>query len=480
MDEYSDMKIIGVIASESSDTNARVILNEHEEVNVKAEDLVLVENRDSSLVMAVLRSGHGSNENLMPGGYHPGVAFARVGGKPSTAKETYDFALTVIGEVGKEVKQNKKIITPGCEVRIFDDDHDPMRLLSGNGNNDTLAHYEGHPNWKVPVQTKFVPYHIGIFASTGGGKSYLARHQAIPLLEKAGYSVLILDWKGRDYATYYPKDRVLSISDLAFDPDTVARYLVKKMGNFGYYGSSGSVIQAVEEVVLIDKWRGLSPGEFRQMLETSVIKEVNPNKVMSGKPKEEEQRFKRGLSRLKNEDIQNILGTKKPEDLIKEVQKKNVLVVDMKKTGRDEKLAMFLTLANYLMEQMQNDEDLDLAVVIDEAPQYCPFKPDGIQNQTTEIIIDMCALGRTHKLCMCLLSQGIAGEIGINAAVRRNLNTQFVGKIHPLDMNEAANWLAPYNIDPKFLLSLPPGHFYFMGSMNVSPIPLLITFSLSG
>ncbi|MBM3897964.1 MAG: DUF87 domain-containing protein [Thaumarchaeota archaeon] len=478
MDEYSDMKVIGVIASDSSDTNARVILNEHEEVNVKAEDLVLVENRDSSMVMAVLRSGHGSNENLKPGGYHPGVAFARVGGKPSTAKETYDFALTVIGEVGSEVKQNKKIIAPGCEVRIFDDEHDPMRLLSGNGKTETMAHYEGHPNWKVPVQAKFIPYHIGIFASTGGGKSYLARHQVIPLLERTGYSVLILDWKGRDYAPYYPKSNVLSISELAFDPDTVARYLVKKMGNFGYYGSSGSVIQAVEEVILLDKWRGLSPDEFKQMLETSVIREVNPNKVTSGKPREEEQRFRRGLSRLKNEDIQNILGTKKPEDLVKDVQKKNVLVVDMKKTGRDEKLAMFLTLANYLMEQMQNDEDLDLAVVIDEAPQYCPFKPDGIQNQTTEVIIDMCALGRTHKLSMCMLSQGIAGEIGINAAVRRNLNTQFVGKIHPLDMNEAANWLAPYNIDPKFLLSLPPGHFYFMGSMNVSPIPLLITFQI--
>ena len=479
MNEYSNMKTIGVIASESSDTGARVILNEHEEVNVKAEDLVLVENRDSSLVMAVLRNGHGSNENLRPGGYHPGVAFARVGGKPSTAKETYDFGLTVIGEVASGIKQNKKIITPGCEVRIFDEGHDPMKLLSGNGNSSTMAHYEGHPNWKVPVQTKFIPYHIGVFASTGGGKSYLARHQVIPLLEKGGYSVLILDWKGRDYAPYYPKDRVLNIAELAFDPDTVARYLVKKMGNFGYYGSGGSVIQAVEEVVLFDRWRGLSPDQFRQMLETSVTKEVNPNKVTSGKPKEEEQRFKRGLSRLKNEDIQNILGSKRPENLIREVREKNVVVVDMKRTGGDEKLAMFLTLANYLMEQMQNDEDLDIAVVIDEAPQYCPFKPDGIQNQTTEIIIDMCALGRTHRLCMCLLSQGIAGEIGINAAVRRNLNTQFVGKIHPLDMNEAANWLAPYNIDQKFLLSLPPGHFYFMGSMNVSPIPLLVTFPLS-
>jgi hypothetical protein len=472
------MKAIGVIASESSDTQARVILNEHEEVTVKAEDLVLVRNRDSSEVMAVLRNGHGSNENLKPGGYHPGVAFARVGGKPSTAKETYDFALTIVGEVGNGVKQNKKILVPGCEVRIFDDNHDPMKYLSGNGNFETIGHYEGHPNWKVPVQTKFIPYHVGVFASTGGGKSYLARFQTIPLLERAGYSVLILDWKGRDYAPYYPKSKVLSISELAFDAETVARYLNKKMANFGYSSSGGTVSQAVEEFITNGKWQGYKPEDFRRLLESAVTDDLNPKKNVSGRPYEDVQRFKRGLARLKSADIQNILGTKSPDDLVKEVQEKGMFIVDMKKTGRDEKLAMFLTLANYLMEEMQSDKDLNLAVVIDEAPQYCPFKPEGIQEQTTEIIIDMCALGRTHKLCMCVLAQGIAGEIGINAAVRRNLNTQFVGKIHPLDMDEASNWLSPYNIDPKFLLSLPPGHFYFMGSMNVSPIPLLITFPL--
>ena len=94
------------------------------------------------------------------------------------------------------------------------------------------------------------------------------------------------------------------------------------------------------------------------------------------------------------------------------------------KTGKNEKLSAFLTLANYFMEIMQQNEDLDVALVLDEAPQYCPYKPSGIQSKTTDIIIDICALGRTHKLCMCLLSQGIAGEIGINAAVRRNLNIE--------------------------------------------------------
>ncbi|MCS7116839.1 MAG: DUF87 domain-containing protein [Nitrososphaerota archaeon] len=473
------MRTIGIVASESSETEGRVILIENEEKRVKAEDLVLVENRNGGRILAILRKGRGCNENLKASGYHPGVAYARIGKNPSTAKESYDFSLSVIGEVSEYIQQNKKIIAPSSEVKIFEDHDEPMKLIAGSKYKLTIGHYEGHPNWRVPVNHEFIPYHIGIFASTGGGKSYLARYQIIPLLRKSGYDVIVLDWKGRDYAPYYPKDQVLSISDIALDAYTVVAYLDKKMGHFGYSSSGGTIVQALEDFIFSEKWRGLSVKEFRIALEGSIVHSVNEKRLQSGRPFEEEQRFRRAYRRLTDADIQSILGTKTPKDILKEAREKHILIIDMKKSGKDEKLSMFLTLANYLMERMQNDEDLYLALIIDEGPQYCPFKPEGIQQQTTDMIIDLCALGRTHKLSICILSQGIAGEIGINAAVRRNLNTQFIGKIHPLDMNEASNWLSPFNIDPRFLLSLPPGHFYFMGSMNPSPIPLLITFEIS-
>jgi hypothetical protein len=103
-----------------------------------------------------------------------------------------------------------------------------------------------------------------------------------------------------------------------------------------------------------------------------------------------------------------------------------------------------------------------------------------MEYETTEMISQLCALGRSYDLSIVLLSQGIAGEIGINASIRRNLNTQFIGKIHPLDMYEAANLLVGLDLDPRFLVSLPEGHFYFLGNMNPSPIPLLITFNIDG
>ena len=77
---------------------------------------------------------------------------------------------------------------------------------------------------------------------------------------------------------------------------------------------------------------------------------------------------------------------------------------------------------------------------------------------------------------MVIVSQGMAGAIGISPAVRRNLNTQFIGKLHPLDISEAEKLLGRQGVDIDLLTKLPVGHFYFLGSMNPSPIPLLISF----
>ena len=120
--------------------------------------------------------------------------------------------------------------------------------LAGPNYPHSIGYYVGHPTWSVTVDHTFISYHIGIFASTGGGKSYLARHEVIPFLTKTGYSILILDWKGRDYAPHFPKDQVLSISDIALDIDTIVSYLSEKMGNFGYFNfeKRGTVTQALE------------------------------------------------------------------------------------------------------------------------------------------------------------------------------------------------------------------------------------------
>jgi hypothetical protein len=62
------MRKIGIVASESTVIDATVILNAGEERSVKAEDLVIIDNRNGNKIMAVCRTAQGSNENLRAAG----------------------------------------------------------------------------------------------------------------------------------------------------------------------------------------------------------------------------------------------------------------------------------------------------------------------------------------------------------------------------------------------------------------------------
>ncbi len=479
------MRRIGIVSSGSTVLEAGVILAEGEERNVKAEDLVLIKNRNGNRIMAVCRGGLGSNENLRTSNYSPGVAYARVGRHPSNAKEFYAFGLSVVGEVSEGcLKENKMLIAPSSEVEIFEEHDNPMRILGSTAS--TVGYYKDHPNWKVPINPDFICYHMGIFAATGAGKSLLTRYEIIPFIKAAGYKVLIFDWKGSDYAPYFPNG--FALSDLGLDEDVAVEYLCSSMDHFGYY--AGSMIErnpirnALETVIYDTEWRKIEdPEALRSHLEAKVDEEIaRENSDQSGNVnsygKSYIRRFNRCLSKLTADDLKNVMGTIGPSEILEAVKQKDVVVIDLGKGSKQEKLAIFLSLANHLCKLMENKEQLDLVVIIDEGPQYCPFNARGTELKTTDVISELCALGRSYRLSVILLSQGIAGEIGINAAIRRNLNTQFIGKLNPLDLDEAMRLLGQADIDEKYLILMPVGDFYVTGKMNGSPIPLLIHFDL--
>jgi hypothetical protein len=237
-------------------------------------------------------------------------------------------------------------------------------------------------------------------------------------------------------------------------------------------------------VIYDGQWRNIEdPEKLRSYLEAEVTKEIGSDCLdSSGNVNQYGQRnirkFKKYLLKLKIDKLRNVQGNATTAEILEALKQHDVVVVDLGLGSKAEKLAIFLSIAKYLNERMENKEQLDLAVVIDEGPQYCPFKPIGIETKTMEVISELCALGRSYRLAVLLLSQGIAGEIGINAAIRRNLNTQFIGKLNPLDLDEAMRLLGQADIDAKYLVLMPVGDFYLTGKMNASPIPLLIHFDL--
>lgn len=483
------MRKVGIVASGSTVIDAAVILNEGEEKAVKAEDLLVIHNKNGNKIMAVCRAAVGSNENLRVGGFSPGIAYARLGKHPSTAKEYYAFTLDVLGDIsGGTLQQNKTVIAPSSDVLIFEQKDNPMVHL---GNLDgSVGYYKDHPNWVVPMIARFIPYHIGVFAVTGAGKSLLTRHQIIPFLRDFGYDVAIIDWKGSDYAPYF-KEKV-AMGDLALDDDSVIEYLSAAMDDFGYFSGASAernrIRASLEAVIYKGEWRALdSLSELKDLLKKGVENEIRADETsedsrgqqkLSSWGKRDITRFNRYLGKVSDDDLKNITGKITAEEIVNLARKERVAVVDISAGGDDEKLSIFLTIANHLRKMMEEKKALKLALVIDEGPQYCPFMPKGKQAKTTEAISGLCALGRSYQLCVVLLSQGISGEIGINASVRRNLNTQFIGKIHPLDLEEAKRLLAQATVVDKLLTSLPEGDFYFLGKMNPSPVPLLIHFDL--
>jgi hypothetical protein len=482
------MRKVGIVASGSSVIDATVILNEGEEKSVKAEDLVVIENRNGNKIMAVCRTGVGSNENLSAAGFSPGIAYARLGKHPSTAKEFYAFSLDVLGDVSAgNLAQNKTLIAPSSDVILFEQQDNPMTYLGTP--NGSVGYYKDHPNWTVPMIAKFIPYHIGVFAVTGAGKSLLTRYQVIPFLQSSAYDLIIVDWKGSDYAPHFKT--VLTIGDLALEDESVLEYLYAVMDNFGYfigaYVERNPIKAAIETVIYKGDWRkAKSPSELRIFLQKEVEQEIwiSDTAEQTGEKKLTKyganytQRFKRYLAKVTDSELKNIMGSMRPEQVLDLARKEHVVVVDISAGQKEQKLSVFLTIANHLRQMMQEKQKLKIALVIDEGPQYCPYMARGIEENTCEAISELCALGRSYELCVVLLSQGIAGEIGINAAVRRNLNTQFIGKIHPLDLEEAKRLLAQATVEDKLLTSLPEGDFYFLGKMNPSPVPLLIHFDL--
>ena len=481
------MRKIGIVASRSSITNAYVILNEGEERNVKAEDLVLIENLNGNRILGVCRFGAGLDENLeVSGRYRPGVAYARMGMTPSDSKRHYTFKILVIADVTSTFEENRLIIAPGSDVYIFEDEDNPMELFARGANvvnkeSITIGHYKGRKNWRVPINSEYISRHIWVTGMTGSGKSYLVKYELIPALRKVGYDILVFDWKGDDYVPHFEKlksDSIVRLSDIALDDGVVVRYLLSKARYFGYASErdvAKSIMMALEQVIFELPWREKRLDELQSFLGERIKEKIRD---YAGKWAEQmERRFESYWNRLTKEDFELIKGTMKPEKLLKLVKEKHVVVLDLSTGGSDEKLSVFLSIADYLGDLMTRERrTLDLALIIDEGPQYCPYSPKGLQEQITERIKNLCALGRAYRLALVIVSQGMAGAIGISPAVRRNLNTQFIGKLHPLDISEAEKLLGRQGVDIDLLTKLPVGHFYFLGSMNPSPIPLLISF----
>ncbi|MCX8191409.1 MAG: ATP-binding protein [Nitrososphaerales archaeon] len=489
-------KLIGRVADGSTETFARVILLKDLERSIRAEELVLIKNGGEkdpiNCIVGVVREGLGKNEFLNHTSYRPDVAYMKYGGEPSGAREVYSFTIRPIGVITENgVEPNRTIIQPRSPVYLLEESDKPLEWIAKG--DDILwmdAYLEGHETWYVPVKKTFIPYHVAVYGSTGSGKSFFTRYVLIPLYIRAGYRVLVLDWSGTDYAPYFQDSNQvekINIMEISLDEESVLSYFEDK--TFGFANNDNvrdgfdsfiegwlDKVKRTREEFKGDESAEALYGQIKKHVQMSLSTIKRDDWRSSA-----ERAMRRVFRRLKPSDLRPVMGTVSVEELLKKFEERVVIIIDMSGALAEAKLGFFLSLSKYLYNLMEAGNDLNIALIIDEAPQYAPWEPRGIQGETSDMIKDLAALGRKRSLNLTLIAQGIRGEIGINAAVRRNLNTQFFGRIHPLDAGGeggASEWLSPYGITPDQMLQLKPGMFYFTGVMNPSPIPLLITYKL--
>jgi hypothetical protein len=112
------MRKIGIVASESSEVGGKVLL----------------------------QAGEGVNETLTVGAYRPGVAYAKRGGTPSSAREIFSFNINVIGCCGEGgIEPNKVILAPRSAVYAFEpgDSPNPMEMIAQGKDVVWIGNYEG-------------------------------------------------------------------------------------------------------------------------------------------------------------------------------------------------------------------------------------------------------------------------------------------------------------------------------------------------
>ena len=472
---------VGMVGAPTRMWEVPLILLEGLEGVVRDEDLVIIHNNiePRRYLLAVCREGKGTDANLGTGEYSPSIAYVKTKGvAPPPSRRVFSYKLKILGEITeKGLVTNRRLIGPGSRVySIAKSRGNPLQLLSGE-TCVTSGHYWQNENWAVPLDKRYIPYHLAVFGSTGSGKSCLVNHMILPALKKAGYNALIFDWEGLDYCAVSSR-KVLNATELAVSGEVVVGYILDKAENFGYSARSPIEDYLIELLEKKDDWRKWPREEFLANLEAQIKAKIHgKGDVERSKTLQKElMRVELGLSKIKEMAVP--LGTVTAGEILEMVKQEKEVVINLSGLESTEKLTVFLEIAREVLLQMHQGKDLGLSLVVDEAAQYCPYKPTGVQVETTNIIRDLCATGRKHKVSLVLVSQGIAGEIGINSAVRRNLNTQFFGKLHPLDLGEANLWLGSYGIQGAQLLLLDPGQFYFVGKMNPSPTPLLISFQL--
>jgi len=350
-----------------------------------------------------------------------------------------------------------------------------------------------YSKWRLPLDTHWVPYHIGVFGATGTGKSRLVL-KLVEELSKAGFSLIVFDHSGVDYVPAAQKLgwEVVDANEIVIPPLVFASTIAELMG----LSSSSTLRDYVDlATVCYDKLRkGEANAPNACFQQVSGIVRSGSNKAQKRYEHWDKQLFRDVLATVAKRfgardhtvyKLSVLLDyyvpdyvfetmnhrSVEPRELVERALEKRVVVVDLSSERNVEvKRAIVASIASSVWSVVyERLEPVNLGLVIDEAQNYAC---DHCGNAARELET-IAREGRKWGYFIVVASQRIARDI--RPGIRSNLGTVFFSRLQSRnDLQELAGYLDLGRVTEASLAMLSRREFYVAGLMNPLRRPLLL------
>jgi len=483
------LREVGVVASGARSYEAPVLIFKGVEQLVKEEALVVIDDaKFSRRFLGVLRYVTKLDPLLNPSQRSAVIE------KPEIADEGLDIPyetsfVRIIGVITDgRIDPPSNPPTPRSRVSVIESQGE-LNLKLGDG---LAIGLHKHSGLQIPFRAEALRYHIAVVGTTGTGKSRLVKALIDEVLEKTGWSVIVFDHTGMDYAPYW-KGNVVRADEIVLDIETIADGLSATIG------SAERIFDEYLPLALIKYIIGGDINICKEYVDLSKL-EINISRELLEKKTLELSR-KKGwkaseLAKIAAR-ISDCLGARRStsmklafyialfadtyvrrlnnmsltiNELVEKAKKERVLVVDLSTIETEAKRAIVKGFLEKLWDMVSEKlEPANTLVVIDEAHNYACMQGCSPSNAYIEKTLRE---GRKWGLGVLLASQRV---IDLSPDVRNNINTVFFSRLQtPYDYEQLKNFVDLAGIRPESLSLLETREFFFAGLGNPLKYPMLI------
>ncbi|KSW11452.1 hypothetical protein CF15_00930 [Pyrodictium occultum] len=358
-----------------------------------------------------------------------------------------------------------------------------------------------YSRWRIPLDSAWLNYHVGVFGATGTGKSRLILRLIREIVGK-GYRLIVFDHSGVDYTPYAGElgATVVKSSEIRIEPQIFASIIARLTGvqhqqrdaveiaslcyamkvyseNGGgerYQSEECSEILGQGRKGLARYTRGPRADEDERKSAREEFLELLNNVVHHLNMRASSAVKLRLLVRLTVperlfEGLRSRL--REPSDIVDMALRDRLVIVDMSDEQDIEvKRGIVASIAEAAWEKIAGErKEVNLGLVVDEAQNYaCEYCGEAGRSLET-----IAREGRKWRYFVIVASQRVARDI--RPGVRSNLGTVFFSKLQSTgDLQELAGYLDLGRVTEASLAMLGRREFYVAGLMNPLRRPLLL------